>query len=49
VSITNFGVEGVDPPRAGELLLASGDLVEGCLPGDATGWWRVPAGPGGGA
>jgi alpha-glucosidase len=43
VSITNFGTEGVDPPSSGELLLASRDLVDGRLPCDATGWWRIPA------
>jgi hypothetical protein len=41
--MTNFGVEPVDPPPGGELLLASADLVAGQLPPDAGGWWRIPA------
>ena len=41
VSITNLGSTPVAAPRGGALLLASHDLVDGCLPGDATGWWRL--------
>ena len=43
VSVTNFGPDGVQEPAGAELLLASAPLVAGCLPPDATGWWRLPA------
>ncbi|MBA2718717.1 MAG: glycoside hydrolase family 13 protein [Chloroflexi bacterium] len=46
VSITNLGQVPVDPPAGGELLLASGGLVDGRLAADASGWWRI-ANPGG--
>jgi len=42
VSITNFGPAMAAGPSGGELLQASVDLVEGALPPDATGWWRLP-------
>ncbi len=46
VVIANLGSTPVAAPRGGELLLASQDLVDGCLPVDATGWWRLAGGGG---
>jgi alpha-glucosidase len=45
VSITNFGPGPATGPSDAELLLASVELVDGALPPDATGWWRLPARP----
>ncbi len=39
VVLTNFGEEPVAPP-AGEVLLASGELVDGAVPTDTTVWVR---------
>jgi len=45
VSITNFGPGGAAVPGDAELLLSSAPLVEGALPPDATGWWRLAEAP----
>ncbi len=45
VSITNLGEHGVPAPDGAELVLASHDLHDGCLPTDATGWWRLRTAP----
>jgi alpha-glucosidase len=41
VAIANLGSTPVAAPRGGELLVSSHDLVDGCLPSDATAWWRL--------
>jgi len=46
VAIANLGSTPVAAPSGGELLLSSHELVDGCLPGDATGWWRLGRPPG---
>ena len=46
VAIANLGSTPVAAPSGGELLLSSHELVDGCLPGDATGWWRLGRTPG---
>jgi len=43
ISVTNFGPGGAAVPGTAELLLSSAALVDGALPPDATGWWRLPA------
>jgi alpha-glucosidase len=45
VSITNFGAGTVPAPGGAELLLASQELHDGCLPTDSTGWWRLGPAP----
>ena len=45
VSITNFGPGGAAVPGDADLLLSSAPLVDGALPPDATGWWRLPEAP----
>ena len=42
VCAVNLGQHAVPAP-AGELLVASGPLVDGALPPDTAGWWSVPA------
>jgi len=41
VSMTNLGSTPIAAPGGADLLLASHDLVDGALPTDATGWWRL--------
>jgi alpha-glucosidase len=45
LSITNFGSGLLPTPDGAELVLASQDLIDGCLPTDATGWWRLDTTP----
>jgi alpha-glucosidase len=45
VSITNFGTGAAAAPEGAELLLASGDLIDGRLPTDTSAWWRLGAAP----
>jgi len=45
VSITNFGPDGAAVPGDADLLLSSAPLIDGALPPDATGWWRLPEAP----
>jgi alpha-glucosidase len=42
VCAVNLGQHAVPAPT-GELLVASGPLVDGALPPDTAGWWSVPA------
>jgi alpha-glucosidase len=48
VSMTNLGAGEVRAPEGAELLLASQELHDGCLPVDSTGWWRLYEPPGDG-
>lgn len=40
--VVNFGAEPVDSPEGAEVLLASGEVVDGRLPRDTAVWLRLP-------
>ena len=40
--VVNFGAEPVESPEGAEVLLASGEVVDGRLPRDTAVWLRLP-------